>query len=266
MMMPDSIKKNMFAPCGIDCMACYKHCNSSNPCNGCFMESKIKKRICHNCRIKACILNKSIQYCYECNQFPCKLIKKLNNKYAKQYDVDLINNSISVRDDGFESFLKMDYRWWHHEKCGGILSMQEGFCSECQTKIEDIHLGPYAYFGIINDFDEHKDYSYFSDCLSYKECLAKYHCIAIPDEIINDWWDGLITMKSYYDRFSEPNTALSRWGETLVPPESLDLLINVIKTRTNKRFLILCKAELTSLVNLLIQAKNESKFIIHFGV
>ena len=35
MKMPDHIEGVMFAPCGMNCKVCYKHCYSKKPCDGC---------------------------------------------------------------------------------------------------------------------------------------------------------------------------------------------------------------------------------------
>lgn len=35
MKMPEKIESAMFAPCGMDCMVCYKHCYHKKPCAGC---------------------------------------------------------------------------------------------------------------------------------------------------------------------------------------------------------------------------------------
>ena len=147
-----------------------------------------------------------------------------------------------------------------------MISFHDSECTDCLTKLSDIALGPYMYFGIIDDFDEQKDYGDFSDALSYDDILKKYHCIALPDIIINDWWDNLIHMKSYYEKYGRPETALSRWGTTLIPPESFDLFTEIIKTRTNERYLLLCETELTALLSLIKQAKCKNKFVIHYGV
>jgi len=129
-------------------------------------------------------------------------------------------------------------------------------------------MGPYAHFGIVDDFDEHKDYGTFKDeeVHSFEDCLQKYHCIAIPDEIINDWWDKLMTMKSYHEHYACPKTAFARWGTTLIPPDSLGLFSEIIESCTSKKYLKLCQAELANLIILLKKAKCDNKFVIHYGV
>ena len=64
MHMPDAIPENMFAPCGMNCMVCYKHCTvckSVRPCAGCLNGDEGKPRHCRACaavkRACAIVLN-----------------------------------------------------------------------------------------------------------------------------------------------------------------------------------------------------------------
>lgn len=69
--------------------------------------------------------------------------------------------------------------------------------------------GHFAEFGIIDDFEEDKDYSCYE--------AEKYHCIFVPDEILNDWWARLILMKSYSHRHSRPIYGMEDWICILSP-------------------------------------------------
>ncbi len=47
MKMPkDEIDINMLAPCSMNCMACYRHCNHKKPCAGCLKNDKGKPEHC----------------------------------------------------------------------------------------------------------------------------------------------------------------------------------------------------------------------------
>lgn len=112
-----------------------------------------------------------------------------------------------------------------------------------------------AEFGIIDEFEKDKDYS-----VEYEP--QKYNCIAIDDNILNDWWTELILIKTYFNSYSRPNFALARWGVTLIPPESLEDFYNIVsKDKCSKS-----SKELIDLMILLRKAISENKFIIHYGV
>lgn len=110
-------------------------------------------------------------------------------------------------------------------------------------------------FGIIDDFDETKDYGVYEP--------ERYHCIYIDDDrYINDWWDRLVLMKTYFHCFSRPETGLARWGVTLIPPESLPAFQDIVLSdhRINE------DEHLVQLAQLIQKAIQEEKYMIHFGV
>lgn len=112
-----------------------------------------------------------------------------------------------------------------------------------------------AEFGIIDEFEKDKDYS-----LEYEP--QKYNCIAIDDNILNDWWNELILIKTNFNSYARPNFALARWGVTLIPPESLEDFYNIVsKDKRSKS-----SKELIELMILLRKAISQNKYIIHYGV
>lgn len=112
-----------------------------------------------------------------------------------------------------------------------------------------------AEFGIIDNFDKNKDYS-----SEYEP--QKYNCIAIDDDIIDDWWDELVLIKTYFHNYNRPEYALARWGVTLIPPESLDAFYNIIANDSRFRD----SKELENLIALIRKAISENKYVIHYGV
>ena len=85
MHMPDAIPENMFAPCGMNCMVCYKHCTvckSVRPCAGCLNGDEGKPRHCRACAIRDCCREKGLRYCLECTAFPCRRLNRLEKKLS----------------------------------------------------------------------------------------------------------------------------------------------------------------------------------------
>lgn len=112
-----------------------------------------------------------------------------------------------------------------------------------------------AQFGIIDEFEKDKDYS-----SEYEP--QKYNCIAIDDDILNDWWNELILIKTYFHSYDRPSFALARWGVTLIPPESLEAFYNIVSTDRRSK----TSKELIDLIALLQRAISQNKYIIHYGV
>ncbi len=133
MRMPDTIPTTMFAPCGMNCMVCYRHCVSKKSCGGCFQDTDGKSEGCKSCRIQSCVKEKGIQYCFSCKHFPCKLIQKMDKRYRDRYNQSLIENSIQVREHGLVAFLAAERSKWICGKCDRIISLHDNECSECRT-------------------------------------------------------------------------------------------------------------------------------------
>ena len=75
MKMPEeSIRPDMFAPCGMNCMVCYRHCYHKKPCAGCLEGDRGKPEHCRACKIKDCIKEKGLSYCFQCPEYPCTQI------------------------------------------------------------------------------------------------------------------------------------------------------------------------------------------------
>jgi hypothetical protein len=93
MKMPNKIDNNMLAPCGVNCMTCYKHLAKKNSCCGCKSQGKNISKHCGGCKIRNCAANiKQAEHCFNCNDYPCDLIKRLNKSYTQRYKIDLIKN------------------------------------------------------------------------------------------------------------------------------------------------------------------------------
>lgn len=134
----DGIDIEMFAPCGMNCTVCYRHCHTRKtrkPCGGCMRESKGKPEHCRKCRIKDCVQTKEITHCYQCGDFPCKLIKKLERSYNSRYDENLVENSEIVKEKGVLYFMRTHIRRYTCTECGGIISLHDKICSECRKEV-----------------------------------------------------------------------------------------------------------------------------------
>ena len=110
-----------------------------------------------------------------------------------------------------------------------------------------------AEFGIIDNLEEYDEHEYNP---------SKYHCTAIDDDFINDWWNELVLIKTYFESISRPEWGLARWGITLIPPESLEAFYEIIAK--DKRSIE--SEELISLMKVIRMAISQNKYVIHYGV
>lgn len=135
MYMPETIDSTMLAPCGMNCMVCYKHCYHKKPCPGCLAGDKGKPEHCRNCSIKDCVRDRGLSYCFQCPEFPCKSIRRLEKSYITRYGASLVKNSLAARDQGIEALLIQQRTAYTCPDCGGIISLHDRECSECRRKL-----------------------------------------------------------------------------------------------------------------------------------
>lgn len=105
-------------------------------------------------------------------------------------------------------------------------------------------------FGIMDDGapEKGKRYDIYSP--------EKYGCISVADEHIRPLLERFRIIKCFWHTPDREMLGLDYYGVTLIPPESLPLVIDMI-----------CKVpELSELTELLIRAREQERFVIHFGV
>ncbi len=84
----------------------------------------------------------------------------------------------------------------------------------------------------------------------------KYDCITIHDDHMLPLLRRFKEIDFYWHTIDRPEKGLAYYGITLIPPTSMDAVLNVIRG----------KRKLRELEKLVIRAKDEGSFIIHFGV
>jgi hypothetical protein len=130
--------KVLIAPCGMNCGICdgylaYKNDVKSKGiriryCTGCYTRGK-------NCAFmkKSCerLGEGRVQYCYECSDFPCDRIKRLDKRYRTFYHMSMIENQEYIKEHGMEKFLEKEEVKWKCPECGGVICCHNGICYSC---------------------------------------------------------------------------------------------------------------------------------------
>ncbi|WRS28437.1 DUF3795 domain-containing protein [Oscillospiraceae bacterium MB08-C2-2] len=127
---PTKLNTALFAPCGMNCMVCYKHLGK-RPCPGCLSEKQNKPEHCRTCKIKECTQAKGIGHCFACGDFPCGQMKALDKSYRTRYGVCLVEFSRIAAEQGIEALLSAHHKQYGCPDCGGIISLHDGDCSGC---------------------------------------------------------------------------------------------------------------------------------------
>lgn len=129
------MKEILIAPCGMNCAICIAylgyHMNGSkkkNNCTGC----KIRNKNCAFIKKRCKYLPKNeVEYCYECGEFPCENLKKLDKKYRARYDMSMIDNLKFIKERGMDEFLKQQKKRYKCPKCGGTICVHTKICYDC---------------------------------------------------------------------------------------------------------------------------------------
>lgn len=132
---------NLVAPCGIYCGSCRHYLARSEG----VLKQKGLKHGCEGCRIrdkncsfikKDCpsLRKKEISFCFECNNFPCKNLVKLDKRYTTRYNVSPIGNLKRIKKVGVDKWLKEQKEKFKCPKCSGKMSVHDEECFNCGYK------------------------------------------------------------------------------------------------------------------------------------
>lgn len=130
------IDQTMIAPCGMNCSICARHLALKNViknkgvnipyCLGC----RRKKKCAFQKKCPLLLKNK-INYCFECEDFPCENLQRLDKRYLTHYKMSMIDNLKYIKDNGIEKFLEKEQEKWQCDKCSGLISCHNGLCFQC---------------------------------------------------------------------------------------------------------------------------------------
>jgi len=129
------MKTDLIASCGMNCSVCIGFF-------GYTMSGKKRKMKCIGCKPtgKSCahlkkycvkLTKEEIEYCYQCNDFPCKQLQKIDDKYRQRFDMSMIDNLEYIRENGMKKFLQKQEEKYKCPNCGGVICVHIGKCYSC---------------------------------------------------------------------------------------------------------------------------------------
>lgn len=86
----------------------------------------------------------------------------------------------------------------------------------------------------------------------------KYDCIQVDDDLIEPIMMELQSVNCYWHTLQRMEKGLAYCGITLIPPKSMDAFIKVLSSHNKDVYI--------SLISLANQAKENEKYIIHYGI
>ncbi len=149
------IKKELLAPCGLYCGVCsiYIADRDNNTkfkgvlknlytgivesaeeirCTGCRSEGILFK-YCQDCQIRDCIIEKNYESCHQCDEWPCKYIKRFPIPVGKK----VIKRAIPEwRDLGTEKWVESELDRYKCPECGNSLFRGAKRCNKCKITVD----------------------------------------------------------------------------------------------------------------------------------
>ena len=131
------MEEELIAPCGMNCGVCASYLAMKNDlkkqgfgktyCAGCLPRGKK----CYYRRKCARLGQGMVRFCYECGDFPCRLLKTLDKRYRTFYHMRMIENLEFIKEHGIVRFLEKEAVKWQCPQCGGVICCHNGLCYKC---------------------------------------------------------------------------------------------------------------------------------------
>lgn len=137
------MKPELIASCGINCAICVGYLGYTmsgtkrkHSCLGCRTSDESGKFLSRkNCAFlkKHCDLlaKEQVRFCFECDDFPCRYLKKLDDGYVRKYNTSLIENLNAIKDNGMKRFLQEQSKKYTCPQCGGTICVHTNLCYNC---------------------------------------------------------------------------------------------------------------------------------------
>lgn len=132
-----SLSENLLiAPCGMNCGVCYAYLREKNKCPGCRLFKAPEPVSIARCKIKNCavIQQGKVEFCFGCDNFPCKNVKHMDKRYRTKYKMSVIENLENIEKHGLREFMRNEEIRWSCAACGGTICVHKGYCYSCGKK------------------------------------------------------------------------------------------------------------------------------------
>lgn len=103
-------------------------------CNGCKTEKT--SVFCRDCQIKLCSESKRVDYCYQCEKFPCEILVNFRNDENPHHSI-VLHNLRKLKEKGINNWLKEQEIRWSCSECGEKYSWYDNKCSNCSSSIRN---------------------------------------------------------------------------------------------------------------------------------
>lgn len=110
-------------------------------CTGC--KTDLTSKFCTSCEMRICARDKNLEFCYQCNDYPCEAITDFRNDKASHHSA-VFSNLKKIEKNGIEEWLNAEKVRWSCSKCSTTFNWYSETCEKCGEKL-------------YNSVDEEKD-------------------------------------------------------------------------------------------------------------
>jgi len=103
-------------------------------CEGCGADKSLMRKACADCDMRACAMDKKVEHCGECDNFPCGRFTAFQND-GLAHHLDIVANVSEIKNKGAKQWLSDQSEDWKCE-CGRPFSWYESVCSNCSSKLD----------------------------------------------------------------------------------------------------------------------------------
>ena len=131
----------LVAPCGMDCAVCGAYLAYArnipqrrgvvSHCAGCRPRGKTCAYLKKNCTR---LLHAEVEFCYECPDFPCERLTRIDRRYRTQFGESFIENLRDIQREGMDAFLAAHRAKFRCAGCGGVRCVHNHLCYDCEQR------------------------------------------------------------------------------------------------------------------------------------
>ncbi len=132
------MRKELIAPCGMNCGICIAYLREKNRCPGCRGNDLNKPITRTNCKIKNCSVYRrgDSKFCFQCGtSFPCNNLMRLDKRYRTNYRMSMRENLENIRKFGIRKFVRNEIVRWACPACSGSICVHNRKCYSCDAII-----------------------------------------------------------------------------------------------------------------------------------
>ncbi|TKJ44407.1 hypothetical protein CEE36_01305 [candidate division TA06 bacterium B3_TA06] len=101
-------------------------------CMGC--KTDVTAVFCADCGMRLCAREKGVEFCFECDSYPCKTISDFRSDDLPHHSV-VFKNLKDIKEKGLEAWLAEQTTRWSCQTCGTRFTWYDENCKGCGTKL-----------------------------------------------------------------------------------------------------------------------------------